>query len=154
MTTELERLQLEVLRLEEERDDAIEAAVLRGASRNYESGLPKDLLAIIADGMHSLMTVRENAKWLSEKVDKLKEENANLEERRKAEFEHANKWAERAHRAEAEIVRLKRQILSLEQTRGEECDKCGWAMKFPGELCRCELEAMARQKALKHKVDP
>lgn len=27
-----------------------------------------------------------------------------------------------------------------DQTKGELCDKCGWAMKFPDEPCRCELE--------------
>lgn len=27
-----------------------------------------------------------------------------------------------------------------DQTKGELCDKCGWAMKFPSEPCRCELE--------------
>jgi Zn ribbon nucleic-acid-binding protein len=26
-----------------------------------------------------------------------------------------------------------------EQISGELCDKCGWAMKFPNEPCRCEL---------------
>lgn len=29
---------------------------------------------------------------------------------------------------------------NYDQTKGEECPKCGWAMKFPGERCRCELE--------------
>ena len=27
-----------------------------------------------------------------------------------------------------------------DQTKGELCPKCGWAMKFPGEPCRCDLE--------------
>lgn len=27
-----------------------------------------------------------------------------------------------------------------DQTKGELCEKCGWAMKFPKEPCRCELE--------------
>lgn len=27
-----------------------------------------------------------------------------------------------------------------DQTKGELCPKCGWAMKFPDEPCRCELE--------------
>ena len=27
-----------------------------------------------------------------------------------------------------------------DQTKGELCEKCGWAMKFPEEPCRCELE--------------
>jgi hypothetical protein len=29
----------------------------------------------------------------------------------------------------------------LKQVSGELCDKCGWAMRFPQEPCRCELEA-------------
>ena len=28
----------------------------------------------------------------------------------------------------------------IEQVTGEICDRCGWAMKFPDEPCRCELE--------------
>lgn len=28
----------------------------------------------------------------------------------------------------------------LKQVTGVLCDECGWAMKFPDELCRCELE--------------
>ena len=35
---------------------------------------------------------------------------------------------------------LKQKMLTLEQVSGTLCDKCGWAMKFPGELCRCELQ--------------
>ena len=31
-------------------------------------------------------------------------------------------------------------LCMLKQVSGELCDKCGWAMKFPEELCRCELE--------------
>jgi hypothetical protein len=31
------------------------------------------------------------------------------------------------------------QYLLAEQVSGELCDKCGWAMKFPEEPCRCEL---------------
>jgi len=27
----------------------------------------------------------------------------------------------------------------LKQVSGELCDKCGWAMRFPQEPCRCEL---------------
>jgi hypothetical protein len=32
-------------------------------------------------------------------------------------------------------------IEELEQVSGEMCDKCGFAMKFPDEPCRCELES-------------
>ncbi len=48
-------------------------------------------------------------------------------------------------RAEAEDA-----VKRLEQVSGELCPKCGWAMKFPGESCRCELvSAIARVKAWK-----
>lgn len=30
-------------------------------------------------------------------------------------------------------------LCMLKQVSGVLCDKCGWAMKFPEELCRCEL---------------
>lgn len=29
---------------------------------------------------------------------------------------------------------------AYDQTKGELCEKCGWAMKFPGAPCRCDLE--------------
>jgi len=35
---------------------------------------------------------------------------------------------------------LHQKLLEETQTKGVECDKCGWAMKFPDEPCRCELE--------------
>ena len=31
-------------------------------------------------------------------------------------------------------------LCMLKQVSGELCDKCGWAMRFPQEPCRCELE--------------
>lgn len=34
---------------------------------------------------------------------------------------------------------LEAELLSVKQVTGELCDICGWAMKFPGEKCRCEL---------------
>ena len=39
---------------------------------------------------------------------------------------------------------FKNKILELQQITGELCDKCGWAMKFPDEPCRCELEEKIR----------
>jgi hypothetical protein len=35
---------------------------------------------------------------------------------------------------------FKHKILELQQISGILCDNCGWAMKFPDEPCRCELE--------------
>lgn len=32
-----------------------------------------------------------------------------------------------------------RALQMAHQVSGELCDKCGWAMKFPFEQCRCEL---------------
>ena len=34
----------------------------------------------------------------------------------------------------------------LIQVSGELCDKCGWAMKFPNEPCRCELVEQLERK--------
>ena len=36
-------------------------------------------------------------------------------------------------------------IAELEQQHGILCDNCGWAMAFPGEPCRCELEAELKE---------
>jgi hypothetical protein len=38
-----------------------------------------------------------------------------------------------------EVERLTNDLAMARQVSGELCEKCGWAMKFPGEPCRCEL---------------
>jgi hypothetical protein len=38
-----------------------------------------------------------------------------------------------------EVERLKNDLAMARQVSGEFCEACGWAMKFPGEPCRCEL---------------
>ena len=38
-----------------------------------------------------------------------------------------------------EVERLKNDVAMAVQVSGELCASCGWAMKFPGEPCRCEL---------------
>lgn len=40
---------------------------------------------------------------------------------------------------EERIAELEDKLAMAEQISGEYCDKCGWAMKFPDEPCRCEL---------------
>lgn len=40
-----------------------------------------------------------------------------------------------------EVERLKNELAMAVQVSGELCQKCGWAMKFPKEKCRCELLA-------------
>jgi ribosomal protein L40E len=43
----------------------------------------------------------------------------------------------------AEVERLEERVAELEQVSAEVCDKCGWAMKFPGENCRnCERDSL------------
>ena len=46
-------------------------------------------------------------------------------------------------------------LCMLKQVSGELCDKCGWAMRFPQEPCRCELEAENAElrKSLRWYVD-
>jgi len=39
----------------------------------------------------------------------------------------------------AEVERLRDAHAMAVQVSGEMCEKCGWAMKFPSEKCRCEL---------------
>jgi hypothetical protein len=38
-----------------------------------------------------------------------------------------------------EVERLKNDLAMARQVSGELCEACGWAMKFPGEPCRCEM---------------
>ena len=40
-----------------------------------------------------------------------------------------------------EVERLRDAHAMVVQVSGELCEKCGWAMKFPEEPCRCELLA-------------
>lgn len=65
--------------------------------------------------------------------------------------DHGRKQENRADALEAENEELKQSILMLQQVSGILCDKCGWAMKFPEELCRCELEQ--RVKMLRDALD-
>jgi hypothetical protein len=44
-------------------------------------------------------------------------------------------WSEQ----EREVERLKNDLAMARQVSGELCEACGWAMKFPGEPCRCAL---------------
>ena len=38
-----------------------------------------------------------------------------------------------------EVERLTNALAMARQVSGELCEACGWAMKFPGEPCRCEM---------------
>jgi hypothetical protein len=38
-----------------------------------------------------------------------------------------------------EVEHLTSDLAMARQVSGELCEACGWAMKFPGEPCRCEL---------------
>jgi hypothetical protein len=49
-----------------------------------------------------------------------------------------------------EVERLTNDLAMARQVSGELCEKCGWAMKFPGEPCRCELLAQVERLT----VDP
>lgn len=55
---------------------------------------------------------------------------------------HVSNTCERALFA---IVALSEKCRTLSQVMGELCDACGWAMKFPGEPCRCELLDLAER---------
>lgn len=46
---------------------------------------------------------------------------------------------------ETELIALQEEHDLLVQTSGELCNKCNWRMKFPDELCRCELEKERNQ---------
>jgi predicted RNase H-like nuclease (RuvC/YqgF family) len=40
-----------------------------------------------------------------------------------------------------EREKLERELAAANQIMGELCESCGWAMRFPDQPCRCELEA-------------
>jgi hypothetical protein len=47
-----------------------------------------------------------------------------------------------------EVERLTNDLAMARQVSGELCEACGWAMKFPGEPCRCKLlDEVERLKA-------
>ena len=48
----------------------------------------------------------------------------------------------------AEVERLRDAHAMAVQVSGELCEKCGWAMKFPEEPCRCELLDGTERQAL------
>ena len=50
--------------------------------------------------------------------------------------------------SDCKIAFLEEKVLLLEQVSGMLCDKCGWAMKFPEEPCRCELEQQNKKMRL------
>lgn len=52
---------------------------------------------------------------------------------------------------EKKVKSLEQKLLEETQTKGVECDKCGWAMKFPDEPCRCEL--VEKVKLLRSALD-
>jgi hypothetical protein len=39
-----------------------------------------------------------------------------------------------------ESKQLERELAAANQIMGELCESCGWAMRFPDQPCRCELE--------------
>ena len=43
------------------------------------------------------------------------------------------------------VAKLVADLAMANQVSGELCPKCGFAMKFPGEPCRCELEAEVKK---------
>lgn len=51
----------------------------------------------------------------------------------------------------AEVERLRDAHAMAVQVSGELCEKCGWAMRFPGEKCRCEL--LAEVERLQKTID-
>jgi uncharacterized small protein (DUF1192 family) len=51
-------------------------------------------------------------------------------------------------RLQLEVERLRDAHALAVQVSGELCEKCGWAMKFPEEPCRCELLDGTERQAL------
>jgi hypothetical protein len=46
----------------------------------------------------------------------------------------------RYKQASQRIEQLERELAAANQIMGELCESCGWAMRFPDQPCRCELE--------------
>lgn len=103
----------------------------------------------LAETFVSLHSMRES-------IAQLERENAELKEQLKhtvtTEY-HDKIVQESVDQRVKETSELRQKLASVEQVSGELCEKCGWAMKFPAEPCRCELErenAELLRNALKH----
>jgi hypothetical protein len=51
-----------------------------------------------------------------------------------------------------EVERLTNDLAMAQQVSGELCQSCGWAMKFPGEPCRCELLAKVERLTAEREI--
>jgi len=49
-------------------------------------------------------------------------------------------WKATAKGLADRVVRAENELAAAKQIMGELCESCGWAMRFPGQPCRCELE--------------
>jgi hypothetical protein len=63
----------------------------------------------------------------------------------------------KSHPARLSHSKLERELAEAKQIMGELCDDCGWAMRFPGQPCRCELERerddlLSRLTAIEHSM--
>lgn len=99
-------------RVQKERDEA--RTCLDDLNRLGPSALknaghpnPQDLSAAYAIG------------WLEERLKEARADYKNAREFSAAETEHANRWSQRAHKAEAEVKQLKAEV----ETQAKECER-------------------------------
>jgi hypothetical protein len=102
-------------------------------------------------GVLALMVSTDLRALLAE-IDRLKtaldEKEADMHLRIRQGYDKtvADSWRSHCARIEQErdaarvqVERLTDDLALARQVSGELCEACGWAMKFPGEPCRCEL---------------
>ena len=93
------------------------------------------------DENRTIMSIDENGSWVHIKtVQELVKQNEELNQRLQRAIQHGTDEESQKWSAITKCEQLKQKMLTLEQVSGTLCDKCGWAMKFPGEPCRCELQ--------------
>ena len=78
-------------------------------------------------------------------MDSKLDENKSLKTALLNERTRAEKLEKKVQQLEKKFKKIELKLLMAQQVMGIECERCGWAMKFPNRPCRCELEAELRE---------
>ena len=130
--------------LKKERDEARTIVDFLKAANESDLRLLRATEAAL-DATHAIEQERDEARA---EVERLKAERDHLEVLWKAEMEHANKWAARARKAEADFSYMNRirdhlqgQVLELQRDRETACENT------PTKGCECPGCCTARERA-------
>ena len=81
-----------------------------------------------------------------EQCDQLAHQVLELEQQLADERKAAGYWMEQSCKDHNRAEKAEQQLAALKQVSAELCDKCGWAMKFPGEeCCKCKSERLEQE---------